>query len=688
MKRARDLTHDVPSGAPPTQPDLASWYAPGLSDALGDRLLMFDNTSAPSLELLRIRPELTDTPGFEEALRERVRSLQHFRHPSFARVRAVERLEPDDGLALVSNHTPGRRLSEVLRQARGPAFASALLRQLTPALAMLQQQAAGISHGALDLDRIVVAPDGQLVIVEHVLGSALETLPPNRLMQLGIAVLPTGHVPSRFEGRTDFFQLGLVAVSLLAGRRVSLTEYPQVERLLDQVAQSAPHDPDAHLPFLRHWIARALELDGGSFESGSDALEALHGLAYEREDERKRLLVLEAASPIATAEPTRMTPVAAEQGEVAPARASEQVIVDPVHPAPEEPRQTLPPPVDAPVFADRADSARPAARVETSIRAVPTVTPFPGTANWRRPVEPVIETAKPKPAARPVQPHARDRHDAPAPQARPARARDRAAARQEKPRQSRRKMGAGRMIAALTLLAAAEGGVIAALLYRGWPAPHQSIVVETADPGASVVVDGRSVGVTPLQLTVGTGTTSIRIASAGRGPANTGDRATSGATRGVPGKNDTPASDRAASRTPQRTAGIRLTSPIDVEVFDGNHLVGSGPGKPLSLTPGRHELSLVNTSVGYRGRRTVDVKAGQVVNVEVSPPAGRVSINAVPWAEVSVDGKRVGETPLGNLAVPVGEREFTFRHPQLGERRQKAIVRADGVTRVTADLQR
>ena len=41
----------------PSGTALASWYTPGRSDGFGDRLLMFDNTDAISLELLRFRPE-------------------------------------------------------------------------------------------------------------------------------------------------------------------------------------------------------------------------------------------------------------------------------------------------------------------------------------------------------------------------------------------------------------------------------------------------------------------------------------------------------------------------------------------------------------------------------------------------------------------------------------------------------
>jgi hypothetical protein len=111
--------------------------------------------------------------------------------------------------------------------------------------------------------------------------------------------------------------------------------------------------------------------------------------------------------------------------------------------------------------------------------------------------------------------------------------------------------------------------------------------------------------------------------------------------------------------------------------------LGSSAEGAIVATAGRHELELVNSTVGYRANRTVDLKAGQVVSLTLSPPDGRVSINAAPWAQVWIDGNPAGETPLANLSIPLGEHEFTFRHPQLGERHQTAIVRAGALTRVS-----
>src|SRR5436190_2368177 len=120
------------AAAPIALAPIASWYTQGLSDGLGDRLLMFDNTEAASLELLRLRPALANTPGFERTLRDAVQRLASFKHPAFAQARSVQRLEGEDALALISTHVEGKRLSEMFRRTdhhggMHPAFATWLI---------------------------------------------------------------------------------------------------------------------------------------------------------------------------------------------------------------------------------------------------------------------------------------------------------------------------------------------------------------------------------------------------------------------------------------------------------------------------------------------------------------------------------------------------------------------------------
>lgn len=257
-------------------------YTPGFTDQLGDRQLAFDHASATSLEVLRFKKEFSESPGFEVALRLRVEQLAQLQHPSLAVVRSVERLEADGGLSLVSKHTSGRRVSELVQKARGPVFALELIRQVTPALAALQLAGEGVSHGALSAERIVVTREGRLVVVEHVLGFAIESLelPPQRLADLGL-VMPAGSNPVRFDSRTDMIQLGFIALSLLVGRRLDPAEYPEhVPALLDEFTKSAAGGT-LLASRLRTWLERALQIGDQPFASAQEAHEAFTDLPDE-----------------------------------------------------------------------------------------------------------------------------------------------------------------------------------------------------------------------------------------------------------------------------------------------------------------------------------------------------------------------------------------------------------------------
>ena len=64
--------------------------------------------------------------------------------------------------------------------------------------------------------------------------------------------------------------------------------------------------------------------------------------------------------------------------------------------------------------------------------------------------------------------------------------------------------------------------------------------------------------------------------------------------------------------------------------------------------------SALRDALGYRAARTVSVAPGRVESLSVKLPMGSMSVNAVPWAEVWLDGVSVGQTPLIDLPVEIG----------------------------------
>jgi hypothetical protein len=597
MNSAREFVGDLNARAPVPPAPIASWYTHGVSDRLGDRLLMFDNTAAASLELLRFRPDLASAPGFERALRHSVARLATFRHPSFSQVRSVQYLDGDDGLALVSAQVPGKRLSTMFhgperRSGMHPAFATWLIRQLAPALAEFHGHAPGLAHGALTADRIVLTQDRRLVIVEHALGSALDEqhLSPEELWQdLGVIAGQRFEAAPRLDSRFDFAQLGLVALSVLLGRRITPQEYPdKLGLLLDEFTDSATRRSPSLVGPLRQWLEQALRIDGGfrpTFKT-----HAVPELAHSVESS-------------ASAEPLQLSPPQA------------------ILPTPETRMNDL-------ALTSSIESGAP-----LSVRA----------GDWA---------------------------DASLP---------------------RRFSIVRNLAVAFAVLAAVEGVVIGGMLTRTSPAPvivaAVPVTIESPAAGDAVMVDGQQVGVTPLQMSIGSAVKSIRVVSRG---GLQSDRAapTPGTTPPSPAGDPRTANALAAATARQRSGGLRLTSPIELQVLEGERVLGSSVDGPIVASAGVHQLDFINTAVGYRSRQTVEIKAGQIIPLKIQPPDGRVSINALPWAQVWIDGNLAGETPLANVSVPVGEHEIVFRHPQLGERRETTIVKSGVSTRISATFNR
>jgi serine/threonine protein kinase len=133
---------------------------------------------------------------------------------------------------------------------------------------------------------------------------------------------------------------------------------------------------------------------------------------------------------------------------------------------------------------------------------------------------------------------------------------------------------------------------------------------------------------------------------------------------------------------------IALSAPADVQLFENKRLIGTSQSERLMVSAGRHEIEIINEALGYRAVRTIQVAPGKVTPVRVEFPKGAIALNALPWAEVWVDGEKVGETPIGNLQLTIGTHDILFRHPDLGEQRHKATISLTAPARLSVDLRK
>jgi hypothetical protein len=651
--------------------------APLFSDGLGDRVISTDATTGDLVQVLRINPALTAVPSFEFALRERVARLANFRHAYYARVRRVDRAHGQPtALSLVSDHVEGTRLSEILRAAeeRGLQLdlnaALCLIRQLVPAVAVLHENARDAAHGLIAAERLIVTPQGRLVIAEHVCGAAVEQMQYGRERlwhELRVAMPASAGIP-RFDQRGDVTGIGVVALSLVLGRPLKEDEFPRgAADLLNEARERTALGEEQPLSApLRSWLARTLQIDARrAFASAPEALAAFDDITADG--------AMYVAAPVAL--------------ETFLSRYISALLVPPPLPAQSRRPVEVGPAsiVVAPVSAEPA-APSPLSPIETA-RDLTELLSEPLPQPLLEPLDEAAPPTEPAPLFNPAEPFT-----VPEPAvatARPA------------PDKRRRWIAAAAVLATLASI-----GVAGLKVLGGSPAPEMaSLSVQSNPSGVPVFVDGIERGVTPARITLAPGAHILELR---RGvPRVIPVTLTAGAEASqylefaevpvtepasVPAQPPTavPAVQGEPAPAPAAPlAGwITTKAPIVVEIHENGRLLGTSESDRLMLAGGTHQLEFVNEVLGFRAARTVQVVPGKVVTLGLELPRGVVNLNAAPWAEVFIDGQPVGETPIGNLSVPIGPHEIVFKHPQFGERRHAVSVTAGVPVRLSVEMKR
>lgn len=206
--------------------------------------------------------------------------------------------------------------------------------------------------------------------------------------------------------------------------------------------------------------------------------------------------------------------------------------------------------------------------------------------------------------------------------------------------------------------------------------------VETEPTGRTIQIDGVPRGQSPLTLRDVTPGEHEVVAMNGREPIARRISVRAGETTSLL------LSAPAVSGGAVAAGWISVAAPIALQIREAGKLLGSTESERVMVSAGAHTIDVVNDELGFSVRRTVNVAPGKLAAVRVDVPNGSLSLNAQPWAEVWVDGARVGETPIGNLSRPIGRHEVVFRHPDLGERREIVTVTERQPARLGVDLRR
>ncbi len=198
-----------------------------------------------------------------------------------------------------------------------------------------------------------------------------------------------------------------------------------------------------------------------------------------------------------------------------------------------------------------------------------------------------------------------------------------------------------------------------------------SVDIVTQPAGTRVLLDGKAAGETPLTIdSLAPGRHTLTFVTAS-GSLKKIVRIEAGKTISLD--------------VPVYSGWVAVFAPIPLDISENGRGIGTTEQGRLVLAPGRHQLTLSNRDLGYSTVQTVEIEPGEERAITVQP-VGELNANALPWAEVWIDGQKAGETPIAHLQVPLGTHEIVFKHPQFGERRMTARVTATAPVAVSADF--
>lgn len=707
-------------------------------DGLGQRKLAV-GVNGDHLEVLSLRDELTASPLVEVALRERGTRLTDFQSEHFGRVRAIERTgKPVSRLVIVSDHVPGVRLSTVLAIAERHLLpietlaALCLLRQLVHAIAVLHEKAPDVCHGVIGPERIVVTPHARLVVTEYVLGSAIEQLRYSNKQywkELRVPLPRTFGMP-HLDRRTDVTQVGATALALVMGRPLSDDDFPdQISEMTANALALSADGTLAPLPLpFRVWLQRALQIDsktpfGSAPEAWAELDRALHYSdpiaeieALQRFMARYHAVAAADQGSPAPSVPPSTSPGLAPPVMQTPNRTSASAVTPPASPAapampsaaqatPAVQTATAPPATAAP--AQPASASNPGFGDKPAAAAADTPAPAPAeTLRQSVPAERPMSRFKLAAAAvllialtsavtlvalrYMAAPVAADGMGLLVVQTNPSGAAVDIDGQGKGVTPLSLALSPGRH----TLKLANEGNIrtMPVVITAGGQVsqlidlPRASsllgeLQVRTEPAGAQVTVDGHPYGAAPvtveglapgahtvvLQNDLGSMTQEVKI------------EAGTTASLVVP-------LAAAAPKNANVSGWIAVSAPVPLQVFEDSRLLGTSESDRIMVSVGRHTLRLVNESIVYREGLTINVAPGRVTAIKPRWPTAPVAFNASPWAEVWVDGRQVGETPIGNITLPIGPHDVLFRHPELGEKSVRVMVTLTAPVKVTVDM--
>jgi serine/threonine-protein kinase len=581
-----------------------------------------------------LRKSLLDDPTLVQRFHREARAASRLNHPNSVNIIDFGQTE-DGALFIAMEFLAGRSLARVIAEEQ-PIPESRVVHVGAQVLAALAEaHALGIIHRDLKPENVMLEarredPDFVKVLdfgIAQLSEPGEGTVP--RLTQAGMVCGTPGYMsPEQIRGeeldpRSDLYAVGVILYEMLAGKLpfeaatpMALVTKSLVEAPLS-MAQRRPGAPPV-TPELEEIVMRAMARErDGRFASADEMRAALLGLEVPRGATAARHTPAPRSTVVLGAAPALPpTPPSA-----VPRTAVLERMAAPAEASPAVRRTPAPPvPAGSQEHASAAPPSSTPAATPAGARAAARPTPSSRAADRRTPLPQAPDDAPDDETAEEV---VRPRRHRATP--RPSRA-----GVDARPPPSRR----GLLIAGGAGGAAVVAAVLVLLLREKTPGP-------TPPPPPPV----RDLS-PPVRTTPAPPTPSATASPPPPTPEQTQARADAASTSGAGGE---------TAQVPVSPAPTRTPPPAP------NSEQGTAPAPP----PAEPRKAI----------RVVKAELNSIATPPASTGDGVLSIQAVPWADIAVDGRALGESPR-ELRVAEGSYRVRARHPQFGVREETIRVRA------------
>jgi hypothetical protein len=125
----------------------------------------------------------------------------------------------------------------------------------------------------------------------------------------------------------------------------------------------------------------------------------------------------------------------------------------------------------------------------------------------------------------------------------------------------------------------------------------------------------------------------------------------------------------------------------DLSIYIDGKKEGEG-SISIFLAPGIHRIKLISKSKMINYKTTIRVESNRESTKTIMLKKGKLSVSVKPWADVYVNGKKLGQTPFPPKVLYEGTYNVTLKNPKYPSFNKTIRIKPGKTTLIMKDLKK